>query len=86
VIHVFGRVQGVWFRAFTKNQAQRYSVSGWVKNMTDGSVYCEAQGSEENMRLFLRELRRGSELSKVEKVVVKNATTSESFVGFEVKH
>lgn len=86
MISVHGRVQGVWFRAFVRNQALRFQLTGWVKNMADGSVYCEAQGSPENMRLFLKEVRRGSDLSKVERVDVRYAQTDETFTGFTIRH
>ncbi|MFB3133999.1 MAG: acylphosphatase, partial [Rhodothermales bacterium] len=41
---VVGRVQGVYFRAFTRNQARRLGLHGWVRNDDDGSVYLEAEG------------------------------------------
>ena len=42
-----GRVQGVGFRYRAQNAASLYSVTGWVKNLYDGSVEMEAQGTEE---------------------------------------
>ena len=39
-----GRVQGVWFRDSTRREASRLSVSGWVRNSTDGSVEVLATG------------------------------------------
>ena len=86
MISVHGRVQGVWFRAFVRNQALRFQLTGWVKNMADGSVYCEAQGSDENMRLFLHQIRRGTELSRVERVDISYAQTNETFTNFEIRH
>ncbi len=86
IISITGKVQGVWFRAFTRNQANRFTISGWVKNVPDGSVYCEAQGSEENLRLFIHELHRGPEASSVSHVDVKMKQTFESFSGFEIRH
>ena len=40
-----GRVQGVGFRYRAQNAASLYSVTGWVKNLYDGSVEMEAQGA-----------------------------------------
>ena len=45
-----GRVQGVGFRYRAQNAASLYSVTGWVKNLYDGSVEMEAQGTEEDIR------------------------------------
>lgn len=44
-----GRVQGVGFRYRAQNAASMYSVTGWVKNLYDGSVEMEAQGIEEDI-------------------------------------
>jgi acylphosphatase len=42
-----GRVQGVWFRDSTRNEATRLNLTGWVKNRFDGSVELVAEGSRE---------------------------------------
>ena len=44
-----GRVQGVGFRYRAQNAASMYGVTGWVKNLYDGSVEMEAQGLEEDI-------------------------------------
>ncbi len=45
-----GRVQGVWFREGTRQQAQRLGVNGWVKNCPDGSVEAVFEGRAELVR------------------------------------
>ncbi len=52
-----GRVQGVGFRATTRHVAAGFQVTGWVRNEPDGSVLLEAQGTEDQVRAFLQELR-----------------------------
>ena len=47
---VSGKVQGVWFRDFTRKEATNLNVVGWVKNMPDGTVYLEAEGEEEQLK------------------------------------
>ena len=49
-----GRVQAVGFRFTVEGCAREAGVTGWVRNMDDGSVLCEAQGSPEQVAEFLR--------------------------------
>jgi len=51
-IHVRGRVQGVGFRWSTVRAARNQGITGYVKNMPDGSVYIEAEGSREKLKSF----------------------------------
>lgn len=67
-IKVTGRVQGVWFRKYTKEAALRYNLTGLVRNENDGSVYVEAEGEEEDLEVFIQWLYAGSPLSKVKEV------------------
>lgn len=62
---VKGRVQGVGFRYFTKNCADALCLTGWVKNLPDGSVEAEAQGDESTLVEFYEKLGCGPILSKV---------------------
>ena len=54
---VTGRVQGVGFRWFAKETAEALAVTGWVRNVSDGSVEGEAQGTLEAVESFLSALR-----------------------------
>ncbi|MDR2844546.1 MAG: acylphosphatase [Puniceicoccales bacterium] len=53
-----GRVQGVGFRAHTLHVARGYEVTGAVKNLLDGRVFLQVEGTEKEVSLFLLELRR----------------------------
>ena len=68
-IKVVGRVQGVWFRKYTKEAADSFGVKGFVENSDDGSVYVEAEGSSDQLDQFLEWLQKGSPMSRVEKVI-----------------
>lgn len=56
---ISGRVQGVGFRSFAQQQAQRIGVSGWARNLDDGRVEVHANGSREQLDDFESQLRRG---------------------------
>lgn len=66
-IHCFvsGRVQGVWFRANTKDQATRLGLSGWVRNLPDGRVEVMACGEKEQLRQLYQWLQKGPEKARV---------------------
>jgi len=65
---VQGRVQGVYFRASTQQEAQRLGVRGWVKNRPDGNVEILAQASEEVLKEFVAWTHRGPSSARVDHV------------------
>jgi len=69
-INVYGRVQGVWFRATTREIAEKLGLDGFVKNEPDGSVYIEVSGPDNIVMQFLNGVMEGFELAKVEKLVI----------------
>jgi acylphosphatase len=75
-----GHVQGVFFRASTRQQAQRLGLTGLVRNLNDGSVNAIAEGELENIDLFISWCKLGPSAACVKEVIVKNepVTISES--------
>jgi len=73
-IKVHGRVQGVFFRAFTKEQAENLGIKGFATNSDDGCVYIEAEGEESNLKKLIKWCLKGPLLAKVEKVEVNKGT------------
>jgi acylphosphatase len=71
---VHGRVQGVWFRASTQEEARRARVNGWVCNRPDGSVEAVFEGSPDAVEHMLRHVRRGPHGARVERVEVHDET------------
>ena len=59
-IFFYGRVQGVGFRYRAYYAAQRYGVTGWVRNNYDGSVEMEAEGTEEDIDMMIMDIEKGS--------------------------
>ena len=65
---VLGRVQGVGFRWFVRQQARRWGVRGWVRNLPDGSVEISAAGSAEAIEGLRAAVRRGPAGAEVAEV------------------
>ncbi|MGQ9617881.1 MAG: acylphosphatase [Candidatus Aminicenantia bacterium] len=82
---VSGRVQGVFFRDFTRRQAYNFNVKGWVRNLTDGSVEIVAEGEEEDLLKFLEEVKKGPPLAIVEDVDIEWMDYREEFSDFRIK-
>ena len=83
-IEVRGRVQGVAFRHHTKKKADSLGISGWVRNMPDGSVYIEACGNQDTLEQFIKWCHRGPILANVLEVIIKNLDPKE-FIGFVIR-
>ncbi len=67
-IRVKGKVQGVFFRASTKEKADELDIKGWVRNEPDGSVLIEAEGEEGKLKEFLDWCWEGPSAARVEEV------------------
>lgn len=69
-VHVIveGRVQGVFFRAYTRDEAVRLGLSGWVRNRPDGSVEALIEGARNAVEKMLQWFHQGSPNSIVAKV------------------
>ena len=63
-----GKVQGVGFRYFTKEQADKLSLTGWVKNLADGSVEVLALGESGIIEIFKQKLQQGPPLGRVDAI------------------
>lgn len=81
---VHGLVQGVFFRHFTRIQAQALGVSGSVENQPDGSVHVVAEGARDALDSLLEWLRHGPELAVVHKVDACWQQFTGSFSGFNI--
>ena len=71
-IHVIGRVQGVFFRASTREKATNLELRGWVKNQPDGSVLIEAEGDKDTLDQLIEWCKHGPPLSKVQEVNIES--------------
>jgi len=62
---VLGRVQGVWFRAWTTEQATRLGLAGWVRNRHDGTVEAVVSGADDQVDRMITLLGQGPPLAQV---------------------
>ena len=67
-LRVAGRVQGVGFRWFVREEARRLSLSGWVKNLPSGELEILAEGSAEALEALARHVGQGPPGARVEVV------------------
>ena len=84
-LNVTGRVQGVFYRREAAREVTRLGLSGFVRNLDDGSVHAEAEGSPEAVGGFIRWCRRGPENARVEDVRVEERD-AEGGEGFSVRY
>ena len=83
---ISGRVQGVGFRYFTKDVADREGVSGWVRNLADGRVEALVEGEEEAVTRVERALWQGPGGARVSAVAVDDTEPpSGAFHRFSVR-
>jgi len=68
---ISGRVQGVWFRANTKEKAEELGLTGWVRNTKEGNVEAVFEGEEEVVKKMIDWCHHGPPLARVDKIVVK---------------
>jgi acylphosphatase len=80
-----GRVQGVGFRAFLRQQARKYQISGWVKNRIDGSVEAVLEGEETGVEEMVNKAREGPRWARVDKVEVFKGDYQGEFADFFIK-
>jgi acylphosphatase len=84
-VRVAGHVQGVFFRAWTRDEARSLRVTGWVRNCSDGSVEAHVEGDEAAVGELIRRMRHGPPHARVADVQVSE-TPVENLSRFEVQH
>jgi acylphosphatase len=87
-VHVIveGRVQGVFFRAYTKDEASRLGLAGWVRNRADGSVEAEIEGEAPAVEMMLQWLHEGSPGAAVTTVHVAEVTPVGDSRSFAIRY
>ena len=82
-IEVYGRVQGVYFRAHTQTKARELGINGTVQNARDGSVMIFAEGQENSLQKLIEWCKKGPILASVTKVEVHECAVN-GYSSFEI--
>ncbi len=82
-LRITGKVQGVFYRAFTREKAQQLGIKGWEKNEPDGTVSAMGQGSEASLQQWIDWCREGPSEARVESVEVTGQPIA-NFQQFEI--
>ncbi len=84
-IIVKGRVQGVGYRYSARNQARFLGLKGMVKNLSDGSVYIEAEGTKNQLDEFIIWCKKGPGFGQVDSVEIVSASLK-NYSRFNIEH
>jgi acylphosphatase len=84
-LYAAGRVQGVWYRASTAQEARRLGLVGWVRNLPDGRVEAVAEGNRATLDALVRFCRKGPPLARVTGLEVSWGMGFGLFDSFEVR-
>lgn len=81
-----GRVQGVFFRYETQNIARQLGLTGWVKNLYDGSVETIAEGPKEKLEKFIQWCHKGPSRARVDSVQIEWKDPTGEFKSFSIEY
>lgn len=87
-MHVFisGRVQGVFFRAYTRETAMTLNLTGWVRNLYDGSVEGVFEGDDKNVQSMLEWCKKGPPHAVVRHVDASEEPYTGEFRDFRITY
>jgi len=83
---VSGRVQGVYFRGNTKNEAKKYDVNGWVRNLPDGRVEALFEGEKEAVDKAIEFVKHGPSYAKVTDLELEWQDYNGEFKDFQIRY
>jgi len=84
-LYVSGVVQGVFFRGFIKENAERYDVKGFVRNLEDGRIEIFLEGNPDNVNKMIELAGKGPKNSQIKNVEIRKETFQD-FKSFKVLH
>lgn len=84
-LHIFGRVQGVGFRAETKQLAVELGLTGYVENVGQNEVKVHAEGTDKDLEIFRDWCKKGPEGAEVEKLDEKWTDEFKDYLDFSIR-
>ena len=86
-VHVFisGKVQGVWYRANTKNKAEEIGIKGWIRNTRDNKVEALFQGNEKQINDMISWCKKGSPMARVTDIKFEEIQDLNIFDNFTIR-
>jgi len=86
--HVFvkGLVQGVYFRANTRDTARHLGLTGWVRNLPDGRVETVFEGDRGDVDEMIRWCGKGPDAARVDKIDIQREAYKGEFMDFSIIH
>ena len=85
-LNITGKVQGVGFRANTRREARKLGLTGWVRNLSDGSVEVAAEGEKEDIDSLVSWAKEGPRLANVKNVEIDREDYRGEFDVFSVRY
>ncbi|MFC1524165.1 acylphosphatase [Thermodesulfobacteriota bacterium] len=83
---VSGRVQGVFFRAFTQKEAERLRLTGWTRNLPDTTVEVLMEGDQEAVNSMLQWLHQGSPMATVDSITTEEQQVLHDRQDFTIRY
>jgi acylphosphatase len=80
-----GRVQGVGYRYFAREAADRWNVHGYARNLASGDVEIHAEAEESLLNAFRQELERGPHAARVSEVIERELPVTQTYTSFLIR-
>ena len=84
-LYIKGTVQGIFYRSFIKEYAEKYNVKGFVRNLEDGRVEAFLEGNSEDVNKMIEVCKQGPKHSKIRDIQIKQEPF-QGFNNFKVLH
>lgn len=84
-LYIDGIVQGIFFRSFVKENAERYDVKGFIRNLEDGRVEVFLEGNTDEVNKLIELCKKGPRHAKIKRVDIKTEIFQD-FKSFKILH
>ncbi|RMF91056.1 MAG: acylphosphatase [Methanobacteriota archaeon] len=85
-VYVSGRVQGVFYRAYTRDAARERGLSGWVRNLPDGRVEAVVEGEKEDVERLISLMKIGPPYARVEGIKIDFEEPTGEYRDFQIRY